>query len=635
MENYTLHAREKELLYFLNSRHGIVTAKEISKKMAISERTIRSDIARINQAMENRGVFIRTVYGKGYSLEIHDRAFFHRLFSEEKNIQTREDRIRYLILKLVRSEGNCDLNDLEEDIYISRTTLENDLREVKAKISDNQPYLQMERRGNKILVEENELKRRNILIHLYCKDWDYDSRDGIMLTDSVIEKETLNQIRYEIKQVLNEYQIELDDFGLIYLTLTLAVCYLRALEQKELILPESWNETEKRESQRKFEDAAFTLLKRLSEIWELLIERDVYRWISVILRQLSILNLRYTTWQEALEKTDAVCVEVERKLLLRVEEQYGMSLVGDENFCTILLLHIQALRNGMISFQPQNRYILESLRLQFPFLGDVAHYMRMCLEKLCRIKLGMDEENYLLPLLLLAQNNQLEKRKSQSMKIALVSHFNSGLTYYLMKWLERNYGTRVKFDGPFPVYDRKWMEAVKPSCVLTTVQMDVFRRFDIPVITVSAQLTRNELESIEKQIQKMEKECLYPGLPKERAKYFHSDLVLSLKEKMNLETVLDIMTEKMKNAGIIKCEFSPDWENCYCTLLVNGMLFIYVIGDESTDSMFSMADLEMVTVWKQQKGIKKVLLLLLNSSERRYLGSFYQLAQDIAEHNSF
>lgn len=635
MENYTLHARERELLHFLNSRHGIVSAKEISKKMAISERTIRSDIARINQAMETSGIFIRTVYGKGYSLEIRDRAVFHRLFSEEKNIQTKEDRIRYLILKLVRSEESCDMNDLEEDIYISRTTLETDLREVKARISENQPYLQIERRGNKIWVEENELKRRNILIHLYCKDWDYDSRDGIALTDSVIEKETLNQIRIETKQVLDEFQIELDDFGLIYLTLALAVCYSRALEQKELILPESWNGTESMESRKKYEKAVFTLLNRLSKIWELLMEADVYRWMSVILSQLSILNLRYISWQEALEKTDSACAEVEKELLLRVKEQYGMSLVTDENFCTILLLHIQALRNGMISFQPQNRYVLDSLRIQYPFLGDVAHYMCMCLEKFCRIKLGMDEENYLLPLLVLAQTNELEKQKGQNMRIAVVSHFNSGLTYYLLKRLERSYGMRIKFDGPFPVYDRKWMETVKPACILTTVQMDVFRRFDVPVITVSAQLTRNELEKIERQIQKIEEKCLYRRLPRERSHYFRSDLVLSVKQKMSLEEVMDIMAERVRNVGIMKYEFSPDWENCYYTLLTNGMLFTYIMGDMSSDSVFSMADLETVTVWKHQKGIRKVLLLLLNPSERKYLSSFYQLAQDIAEHNAF
>lgn len=633
MEHYTLHARERELLYYLNSRHGIVTAKELAKKMAVSERTIRSDIVRINEAMKNCGIFVRAVYGKGYSLQIRDRAVFQRLFSEEKNIQTKEDRIRYLILKLVRSEGSCNMQDLEDDIYICRTTLEKDFREVQARISENQPYLQINRHGNEILVEENELKRRNILIYLYCSDWDYDSRDGITLKDSLIDKGVLDQIRIELKLVLDGYEIELDDFGLIYLTIALGVCYARALEGKMLVLPEEWKR-KKTEREKKYEEAALELTKRMTRIWEVDIEEDVCFWLSSILIQLSILNLNHISWQTALENVEAVSVEIEKILLDRIEKEYGVSLKEDENFMASLLLHIQAWRNGMISFQPQNRYVLENLKLQFPFLGDIVHYMCGYLEELCKIKLGPDMENYFLPLLVLNSINQLKRKQSYEMRIAVVSHFNSGLTHYLMEMLRRNYGSRVEFVGPFPVYDRNRMDSVKPVCILTTVQMDVFRQFDVPVITVSAQLTRNEQEKIEQQIQKMEEACLYLELPAERSHYFRSDLIMRLHQKMSLQEVMEAMVKQIEKTDVIGRGVKLNLDNCYYTLLANGSLFTYTVVDEAVNSVFSMADLENVITWKQQRGIRRVLLLLLNAEEKKYLGSFYLLAKDIAEHNT-
>lgn len=632
MGNYTLHARERELLSYLNSRHGIVTAKEISEKMMISERTIRSDIAGINKAMEANGICIRTVYGKGYRLEIQNREAFHCLFSDEKNIQTKEDRIRYLILKIVSGEKNCNLLDMEDDIFISRTTLENDLREVRRRISENQPYLRIERHGNEIWTEEDELKKRNVLIHLYCRDWDYDSRDGITFRDSVIEKEVLDQIRIELKRMLDTYEIELDDFGLVYLTIALAVCYVRALDGRELVLTEEVRSKYTDSVREEYRSAVDGLLERLSKIWELQIEPDVLLWISTILAQLNLLNLRSVDWEEAKAITEPVCMEIEEQILEMLEKQYGISFGKDLEFCAGFLICIQALRNGMLSLQMQNLYILENLKQQFPFLAELCGKICRFMEKNFQLIVGTDGEYVLLPLLILAQVRQMEVQKENDMRIAVVSHFNRGLTEYLMKQLEQKFGSRVKLDGPFPVYDRNKMEVKRPSCILTTVQMDVFRSFDVPVLTISAQLTGEEQEMIEKQIQKMQERCFLKDLAQERSVYFSSDLSILIRQKMDLPEILKYMKDRFVEFGFVQ-SLAKDQEVGSYVLLKNGVLFTYLEGDASARTVFGMAGLEHTISWRQYRGIRMVLMLLLNPGQRRSLQSFYQLAQDIAEHH--
>lgn len=634
MKNYTLHAREKKLLSYLNNRHGIVTAKEISEKMGISERTIRSDIARINQAMEANGVCIRTVYSKGYCLEIQDREAFHCLFSDEKNIQTKEDRIRYLILRLVSGEEICNLCDLEEDIFISRTTLENDLKEVRKRISENQPYLQMKRCADEIWIENDELKKRNILIHLYCRDWDYDSRDGIIFRDSVIEKQILDQIRIELKNTLDTYEIELDDFGLIYLTIALAICYVRALEGKELALTAEWKKHYEATVRLRYLSAIKGLMQDMEKIWELQIEADVCLWISVILTQLNILNLHTVNWEEACHIVEPDCLKTEQQILEMMELLYGVCFREDQEFCAGLLIHIQALRNGMISLQQQNLYILEDLKQQFPFWGELSHQICRYLEDNCHITVGVDGEYFLLPLLILAQTRQMEIQKDPCMKISVVSHFNRGLTGCLMKQLEQKFGARVKLDGPYPVYDRNKMEARKPRCILTTVQMDVFRQFDVPVLTISARLTGKEQENIEKQIQKMEEQCLLDRLPKDRSAYFSSDLSIRISQKKELPQIWREMQKRFFDLQFVQTLFISEVETASCVMLKNGVIFTYFVGDIHAKTVFGMAELESVISWKQYKGIRRVLVLLLNPEHRRYLRSFYQLAQDVAEHRA-
>lgn len=100
---------------------------------------------------------------------------------------------------------------------------------------------------------------------------------------------------------------------------------------------------------REYSIAMNHLTERMSEIWELEIESDVPLWLSVMLCQLNILNLRPVNWQEACEITEPVCLEIEDRTLAMIEDQYGISLKEDREFATNLLIHIQALRNGMIS----------------------------------------------------------------------------------------------------------------------------------------------------------------------------------------------------------------------------------------------------------------------------------------------
>ena len=90
---------------------------------------------------------------KVYDLKVGSRKVFHELFSEQDLIVTREDRIRFLILKLVREDGWCDLLQLEDDLFVSRTTLENDLKEIRRRITKHQPYLPLMRRAAVCVLE--------------------------------------------------------------------------------------------------------------------------------------------------------------------------------------------------------------------------------------------------------------------------------------------------------------------------------------------------------------------------------------------------------------------------------------------------------------------------------------------------
>jgi len=623
MEEYKLHTRQRKLLYLLNCRHGIANGKELSAKLGISERTLRNDIAAVNEAMGAYGLQIKAVPGKGYYLHMEDRKVLHELFSGKENIQTKEDRIRYLIMKLVQSEEGCDLRDLEDDMFISRTTLENDIKEIRLRITENKPYLNMHRKGNFVSLDNDEIKKRNILIRLYCENWDYDSRDGIVLKDDVINQEILNQIRMEMKEILKKHEIELDDFGLIYLILAIAVSYSRMLEECRL------EASDRICTERSVCEAVRELMDRLQILWELEIGEPEYGWIAAILEQLVLLNFKTYTKEEAVSRTDFRCRKLVEQLSGEMKERYHLDFSRDDRFYAAMLIHVQALMNSMISVQMQSRYLMEELKMQHPFLGDVSHYLCRRLEQLCDLKLDQEEENYLLPMLITSQGKLLENLRGKGIKTVVVSHLNASLTYYLMDRIQKLYAGKVDLEGPFPIYDRDNIDKVHPALIITTVQMDVFRKFDTPVITVSPLIDEKDQKKIEQHIQKAESEYLYPKLPNGKEACFRKDLMIQIERKADLTEVLSIMEENLRGNMYVSDEVQLDLKRCYYALLKNDMLFLYVIGDKAQKTIASIAECRYTIAWKQMRNIRKIMLMVINEEEQCYLGSFYQMAMDL------
>lgn len=622
MKGFTLHARQKKLLYLLNCRHGIITGRELSTKMGVSERTIRNDIVDINRRMDGQNIRIEAVHGKGYFLQVEDRTILHELFSEKDNIQTREDRIKYLLVNLVYSNDWIDIRELEDDMFISRTTLENDLKDIRNLISENQPFLPLLRNGNFILLEENEIKKRNILIRVYSENWDYNSQDGISLKGSIVNQELLNQIRHTLKHILKEYELELDDFGMIYLMLAFAISYSRIKEGHEL----PGFQSSIRNSQML--QIAQTMWNYFQQSWDIPINQNEYLWIAETLEKLYILNLQITSKEDVQKRIEPQCMELVNVLIDEIKENYGFDFSMDETFYLRMLLHVQAIRNSMMSGHTQNQYLMEEMRMQYPIMGDVSHYICNRIQDGCGRKMGDEEEDYLLPVLTAARNRLLKRKSEQKIRAAVVSHLNTGLTDFFFDQLKAKFGATIEFIGPFPIYDRSKIDETKPSFVITTVKMDSFRKFDIPVITVSPLLDDDNQNKIEQCRKSIAEGYLTPKLPFPQETYFRKELLIHLERKISVKEVMNILEENLRSNLYLDEEIQLDWAKSYYCTMQNGVLFVYAIVNEAQKTVLSIAECKHMLTWKQTRNIRKVVMLILNRNEKSYIGSFYQMIQE-------
>lgn len=639
MEKINLHSRQKNILSILNAKHGIVTGKELSAKTGVSERTIRNDISEINDCLKSYDIQIQAVHGKGYTLSIPERSTFLKLFSEKENYVTKEDRIRTLTLKLLRQDDWCDVGDLEDEMFVSHTTLEKDIKGIKNRISLRHPYLKLERKGTLIRIEDDERKKRDLLIRFYVENWDYDSEDGIVLEYEADSGQMLNQIQSVLKSFLIPTHVFLDDYAFIYLTMTVYVSMFRMQTGHGLgdvigLLPDRAGFIGKPADSKDLTDEVMKqVIDCLNEDWKLEIGAAEYAYMSGIKKHLVLLSERTYSKNHILSMTDIDCHRIVDDILGDLFDSYGVDFTLDDKLFVDLTRHAQALKNGIVPTNLQNRAFGDELRKKHPLMGDIAHAVRLRFASYFDIELGMEEEDYLLPFMVLSSESLYKRRRGKGIRTAVISHYNESMSHYLIEQLKRYYGDVLELHGPYAIHARELIDSKETRLVLTTVKMkSIDSMFDVPVLTVSPLVEMGDRRRIDFYLDYL-KCCFlyaYPSLP--ACDYFPNVLCYTDTRKSNLLDVLSQMQLKAADCAGIDTLQEIDLENDYSVLFSNGFFFCYQIHQQAEHTLVSVVDVGRDVSCKYVRNIKTVMYLLMPPKERPMLGWFYYIAMALADH---
>nr|WP_244987233.1 PRD domain-containing protein [Winslowiella toletana] len=108
---------------------------ELARRFAISTRTVRTDITALNQLLASHGAHFVLNRGEGYQLKIDDAARYRRLLEESPSHlrvpRTSAERVHYLLTRFLTSAFSLKLEDLADEWFVSRATLQSDMAEVR------------------------------------------------------------------------------------------------------------------------------------------------------------------------------------------------------------------------------------------------------------------------------------------------------------------------------------------------------------------------------------------------------------------------------------------------------------------------------------------------------------------------
>lgn len=162
-----------KMFYYLIAAENVVRAKDIADYAEVSERTVKNDLEDLKNFAMASGCALCSKKGQGYWIEVVDQAMFDPVkeqlyyqFSELNYTKEYETRANEIARRLLVQQDYMKLDDLADQMYLSRSSIKNAIREVRKILSEFKLEL-VSKPGHGVKVEGLEINIRFCMLELF------------------------------------------------------------------------------------------------------------------------------------------------------------------------------------------------------------------------------------------------------------------------------------------------------------------------------------------------------------------------------------------------------------------------------------------------------------------------------------
>lgn len=353
MDKLRLALRQRKLLHRMQHQETFITGNELAKELGVSPRTIRNDVVEINRNIRPYHARIRSERSKGYLFEAEDPERIRRLNQIELALLTKADRIRYLILRLCLAEEPLNLLDLEDEIFVSHTTLSQDIQSLKQRYVTSEPFLKLVQKKNELYLEKDEKKIRELLARLFHEDWNYNKKGNAYYGYNFLNEHILDFVIEQVPPLLYKYHICMEEPTLIYFDLTIAIMCQRVHGGHTLSeLP-----VKPKEDQAAYR-ACLELFDMLEGQYGCTFPESEKEFIYERIASGRMLDVFRIDMQDLPDCIDPQTRQLTDRYLEKVRSVFGIDFFDDQDFYITLCLCIRDIRNESYIYNTQENPVL-------------------------------------------------------------------------------------------------------------------------------------------------------------------------------------------------------------------------------------------------------------------------------------
>lgn len=487
-----------QLFKILSNQNGYMKSEELCAKLDIRPRTLREDIRQYKDTLEKEaGCFIESKPNAGYHLNVFNEerynAFVKTLLQEESNNQYlipvhQEERINYIIRYFLSHHDYVKLNDLADEIYISRSTLNADIKEVKKRLSYFHLTLASKPSyGLKIAGKEKDIRSCIAQYFYHFNNYDQQYMDEMNIHSSYIDQDAFAYIKNVLYETISKYKFKLTDFGFQNLSIHIFIAVNRIMGktyvEEYISEPDFFKGTIEAQ-------IASDIAAKLNDYFHILVPSSEIHYITIHLmgKQSMHLNDQQLVLEEETTK-------VTEKILEEIKNNYQIDFTKDLDLYTLMNMHIQPMLKRIQYDLKISNPLTEQIKKDNPDAFEIAVLAGKVISSICHKPVADDELGYLALHFALALE-RLNKPVQKNIIIVCASGAGSSqILLYKVKSKFKDYIDEVLVTEAYKLPN---IDQSHYDLILSTIPLPF--KTEIPVIQVQYFLDENNIIAIENQL---------------------------------------------------------------------------------------------------------------------------------------
>lgn len=523
----TLDQREKEIVSILLD-HEWITISQIAQAMHLSNKTISQSLKIIDDYFEGSKVSLIRKPKVGIALIGNPSEIQQLVKTGKKSLipSTKDERIQYLCFEILKKTGYFTRQDLQDALFIGKTTLEKDMKQVNEIFGLFHATIEwIPGKGSFLNLMEQEKRKLaiDLIYYFWGHNWQIIKVDQLYVhtIEGIPEFAStfvnLDMLR-EIDQLLQDYLFrtkqKLSDMSYHSLLLHLLIAIERVQDGQLL-------EGEPQGKKLSPDSELLRFIDELEEHFAVQLPISEIRFVQI--------HLNIDTKEDGLFQSDT-SDNLIRKIIYQTISEY------DETFLVGLIAHIKSvverIRNGLPVVNP---FVMD-VKQSFPASFEEAIQLKGVLEEVFNILIPEDEVAYLAVHLQAFKERKKEENVHQ-LSALLVCSSGKGTSQLLAARIRRKF-PNIKVSRILSIQELAKVEIFE-DVILSTVNLEMNNQ---QILYVSPVLSMADQGKIEKFLTEQEKKN---ARSREFSRLIHPDLIFLDEAFDDLEAVIQFIGEKL------------------------------------------------------------------------------------------
>lgn len=595
----------KAFLNYLEAQNDWITAAALANHFKVSTRTIRNYVSAINK---DKPLISATQHGyKLMTRESQDSA------SLSQTQDTPSKRMNMILKELIINTEGLDIFDLSEKIFVSTSTIENDIVIANGLII--QFHLKVKRKNDMLILVGEETAKRKLMSHIISQE----ASPHFLSTGKVqklFKDYNITQLKEHVIRILEQNNLLINEYTINSIILHLVITMDRIKNNKSIKQNLQATSLKGNAEMNAAKDIADQMEYEYGITFN---EAERYYLVLLLSSKTTLLNYQTLTPDSLTSFVDKHYIELTESLLEKVHESYFIDL-SDNEFFVKFTLHIRNLVFRAKNNQWSRNPLTYKLKDTYPLIHEISVFISNELQKMESIVIKEDEIAYIA----FHIGAFFERKKELETKIlcAVVCPNYYDMQVNLVQKIEAKFKDSIEIIQVTSEID-DLRQTDKIEFIITTLPI---KSLQIPTVFVHPYITKEDYEHIQNLLVKLSERKNILEVKNYLEMFFNEELFMKNMYLNNAEEYISYMSQKLYEKKYVNkgyCGSVLEREKMSSTAFNNNVAVPHSMKMDANRTGICIIINDKPVNWGEEK-VQIITMIAINKTQRQLFSHVFE-----------